>query len=445
MDTTVKEIGAVVIDALRAAGYMDSTIGQYEKTIRALVVFVEERGGVYTPSLGAVFASMTVSPRTGRFSAQRRFDYGRLVGVFDGYVKTGRVELSSRKRGGGGARPVSGEFTALSAAWKADMGQRGLAPATRAAYGRVARGYLAFLESRGTYGLDAADGASVLAFLESTSDRWAKSSLFWVVSNFRPFLKFTSRVDLVDAVNLAGLKRCHGILPVLSDDEQERVVHACASGMVSARDAAVTLLALTTGLRACDIIGLRLADIDWRAQTIGIVQQKTHNPLTLPLPPLVTARLADYVLNERPDSPDGHVFLRSKAPHTRLTDHASIYKVTAETFRMAGVTEVKAGTRLLRHSAASRLLRAAVPLPTISAVLGHASPESTNLYLSVDADRLLECGCRSRTVPGHEYSRIRQHVCPRTGPVRRVQAEHGLLWHLPDLVPAQVRRLLRAT
>jgi site-specific recombinase XerD len=45
----------------------------------------------------------------------------------------------------------------------------------------------------------------------------------------------------------------------------------------------------------------------------------------------------------------------------------------------------------LRHNAASRLLRAAVPLPTISAVLGHASPESTDLYLSVDEDHLLDC------------------------------------------------------
>ena len=62
-----------------------------------------------------------------------------------------------------------------------------------------------------------------------------------------------------------------------------------------------------------------------------------------------------------------------------------------ETFRKAGVADVKAGTRLLRHNAASRLLRAAVPLPTISAVLGHASQESTNLYMSVDRARLLEC------------------------------------------------------
>jgi site-specific recombinase XerD len=74
-----------------------------------------------------------------------------------------------------------------------------------------------------------------------------------------------------------------------------------------------------------------------------------------------------------------------------LADHASIYRVIADVFGKAGVTDVKAGTRFLRHNAASRLLRAAVPLPTISAVLGHASHESTILYMNADRGRLLEC------------------------------------------------------
>ncbi len=391
MDAAVERIGAVVVAELRAAGYMESTIGQYQKTIRALTGFVEEHGGAYTPGLGAVFTSRTVSPRTGQFSAQRWSDFRRLVEVFDGYLRTGRVDLSIPKRGGGGPQPGSSEFTALIAAWDADMHDRGLAPATHEAYGRVARGYLVFLESEGLSCLDAADGAGVLGFLQSLTDRWATSSLPWVVSNFRPFLKFTHRTDLVEAVNLAGVQRSHPILPVLGDSDQQLVVHACASRTGSARDAAITLLALTTGLRACDIVALRLAQIDWRGQTLGIIQQKTHNPLTLPLPQLVMAKLADYVLTERPQSGDDHVFLRAVAPHTGLADHASIYRVTAETFRKAGVADVKAGTRLLRHSAASRLLRASIPLPTISAVLGHASPESTNTYLSVDEERLLEC------------------------------------------------------
>ena len=68
----------------------------------------------------------------------------------------------------------------------------------------MARGYLVFLESRGIDCLADADGASVLGFLESLSGRWARSSLFWVVSNFRPFLTFTGRTDLVDAARLAA-------------------------------------------------------------------------------------------------------------------------------------------------------------------------------------------------------------------------------------------------
>ena len=301
------------------------------------------------------------------------------------------MDLSVRKRGGGGPQPTSEAFTALNAAWEADMVDRGLAPATRDAYGRLARGYLTFLESRRVCSLDTADGASVLAFVESLSPRWATTSLFWVVSNFRPCLTFAARTNLADAVNLAGVRRSHTILPVLGDDDERLVLQACASGLIDARDAAITLLVLTTGLRACDIIGLQLVDIDWRGKVIAIVQQKTGNPLTVPLTGLVTTRLVEYVLVDRPASGDDHVFLRMAAPHTRLADHASIYRVTSETFRKAGVTDAKAGTRLLRHNAASRLLRAAVPLPTISAVLGHASPESTRGYMSVDEDRLSEC------------------------------------------------------
>ncbi len=391
MGTTVTEIGAVVVRELRTAGYMESTIGNYEKTIRKLAGFVERGGGLYTPLLGSKFASMTTSPRTGRFSAQRRFDYGRLVSVFDAFVSTGRVDLSVRKRGGGGPQPTSAAFRALNAEWEADMAERGLAAATRNAYGRVARGYLTFLEAGGARSLDKADGASVLAFIESLSPRWATSSLFWVLSNFRPFFNFTGRTDLVDAVNLAGVRRPHTVLAVVGDDDERLVLQACASGLVNARDAAITLLVLTTGLRACDVIGLRLADVDWRARVIAIVQQKTGNPLTVPLTGLVTTRLVEYVLELRPASGDDHVFLRMKAPHTRLADHASIYRVTAETFRKAGVADVKAGTRLLRHNAASRLVRAAVPFPTISAVLGHASPDSTRGYMSIDEHRLSEC------------------------------------------------------
>jgi site-specific recombinase XerD len=125
-----------------------------------------------------------------------------------------------------------------------------VAPATCDAYGRVARAYLVFLETRGICCLGDADGASVLGFLESLRGTWSTSSLFWVVSNFRPFLKFTGRSALVDAVGLARVKRSHAIVPMLSDEVECLIVRTCASPVISARDAAITLLAVTTGLRA---------------------------------------------------------------------------------------------------------------------------------------------------------------------------------------------------
>src|SRR5664279_3165288 len=238
METMVDDIGVVVVEELKAASYKESTIGNYQKSIRWLALLARKHDGLYTPALGAEFALMTTSPRTGHFSAQRRFDYGRLVTVFDSYVLTGRVSLVMRNRGGGMAVPHSADFVALWKAWSGEMERRGLATATRSAYGRAAREYLLFLEASGIRSLDAADGTTVLGYLESLQGRWARSALW------------TARV-----------RRWHQLVPELAERDERLVVRACTCGEIPARDAAVTLLALVTGLRACDIIALSLIHI----------------------------------------------------------------------------------------------------------------------------------------------------------------------------------------
>src|SRR5260370_29314782 len=105
MDMTVTGIGSVVVAELRAAGYQESTIGQYGRTIKALARFAAGRGSDYSPELGAEFASMTGSPRTGRFSAQRRMGYGRLTRGFRPCGRTGRVALRGRGRARGRPPP----------------------------------------------------------------------------------------------------------------------------------------------------------------------------------------------------------------------------------------------------------------------------------------------------------------------------------------------------
>ncbi|MDJ0356756.1 tyrosine-type recombinase/integrase [Paenarthrobacter sp. PH39-S1] len=65
--------------------------------------------------------------------------------------------------------------------------------------------------------------------------------------------------------------------------------------------------------------------------------------------------------------------------------------IVNKVFRAAGVEDMRVGTRVLRYNAASKLLRAGTALPTISAILGHAHCDSTNVYLIADTERLLSC------------------------------------------------------
>ena len=220
--------------------------------------------------------------------------------------------------------------------------------------------------------------------------RWSESSMRHAASDLRPLFRWLGRDDLADAIGLAGIRRTHAIAGTLPDDEHRRLLEACASRSVPSRDAAITLLSLTCGLRACDVIGLRIADVDWDSMSIGLVQRKTGNPLTVPMTGPLAARLASWLLDERPATDDDRVFVRYKAPHVALRGHSSVYEAISRVMRHAGLGR-RGGSRLLRRNAATRMLEAATPLPTISAVLGHADPDSTRVYMATHRGGMLAC------------------------------------------------------
>lgn len=70
-----------------------------------------------------------------------------------------------------------------------------------------------------------------------------------------------------------------------------------------------------TGLRGCDISALTLDSFDWEHDLIKITQAKTGQPLTLPLRAVVGNAVFDYLLKERPRSPEPYVFLQYRC-HT---------------------------------------------------------------------------------------------------------------------------------
>ena len=159
------------------------------------------------------------------------------------------------------------------------------------------------------------------------------------------------------------------------------------------RDRAIVLLAMYTGLRSCDIIGLRFDEIDWENDIIAISQQKTGRPLTLPLTAIVGNAIYDYVRNERPNKTIPEIFLTSLLPYSRMA-RGDATNIASLVMRVAGVRtkkEDRKGLHLFRHFLATEMLSHDVAIPVISAILGHSSPQSTQAYLSADFIHLERC------------------------------------------------------
>ena len=180
---------------------------------------------------------------------------------------------------------------------------------------------------------------------------------------------------------------------MLNHEEQEQIKAITKDGSIRLRDVAMILLGLSTGIRACDIIRLRLSDIDWQNETLSWHQSKTGNLVCVPLIPSVGNAIVRYLAEERPSAPNDYLFVRSLAPFDPFSCHSSCYALIKRTFNKAGINKNGRifGMHLLRHNAASTMVENNVPIETIAAILGHADPDTTGIYISTDEKRLKEC------------------------------------------------------
>ena len=160
-------------------------------------------------------------------------------------------------------------------------------------------------------------------------------------------------------------------------------------GPAGRRDHAILMLLTTYGLRAGEITRLRLSDIDWRRERFKVTQSKTRRPSHLPLTTAVGETILDYLRHDRPRSTHREVFLRANAPYSPFPRGSSLTTVVGRCIRRAGLTVTgKHGAHAFRYARAVGLLRAAVPLKTISDLLGHSTSASTEIYLKLDTDEL---------------------------------------------------------
>ena len=109
----------------------------------------------------------------------------------------------------------------------------------------------------------------------------------------------------------------------------------------------------------------------------------------MPLPQEVGKAILHYLRHGRPHKVGDRIFITTTAPFVPISRQA-VGQTVARAIRRTGISAPTQGAHLLRHSAATRMLREGVSLPAIGALLRHASIETTTVYAKVDVDLLQE-------------------------------------------------------
>lgn len=262
---------------------------------------------------------------------------------------------------------------------------RGATVSTLSRYGRIACDLLQTLgDDPGQF-----TAANLRAFIFDRASRYGRGTASNLVTASRMFIRYLTSeghcpVGLQAAIPTLAHWRLSTLPRYLPAADVERIISTCdADTPLGTRDRAILLLLARLGLRAGEVASLCLSDIDWQIASMRIAG-KGRREACLPLSQEVGDAFLAY-LEWRPARHDiDRFFLRFHAPLQRPLSSSAISAIAARAIQRAGVTSPSRGAHVLRHSAATDMLRQGVPLEAIRTILRHRSIETTVHYAKVD-------------------------------------------------------------
>ena len=390
-----------VLEELTNTGYCQSTIHHFKKVYDRLLKYATTmQVDTLTHALAEHFINDSAHTRTGQYCHSRKKLHSSCIRMLREYEEKGYIGWQPR-RASKVATPTSVKFQRLHSLFLAHLQEEQKSKNTLDSYRNTSCKFLIFIEQFGYTDLNTVPLEFIQKFFDELRNTWETGSLRTAASGLRSFLRFAEGKSRLLTAVPDKLLRKRIIIPVLTEKEEQAVWDVLQTDAVPLRDKAIMVLAFLTGIRAVDILNLKLGDIDWQGDIVNIIQKKTNKPLVLPLLPAIGNALVRYIINDRPKSDSPYVFLSFNAPHQPLKEHSSCYAIVRKIFAHAGIrsgNELK-GTRILRHHVASKMLRKGVAIQTISSTLGHVNPDSTDIYLTTDEENLRECASTLSIIP----------------------------------------------
>jgi site-specific recombinase XerD len=206
------------------------------------------------------------------------------------------------------------------------------------------------------------------------------------VSTIRGFYKWLRSEGVLDNdpfYGVQGPKAAKRLPHVLNATDIERMIHAAAQDLEPAglRDRALIELLYAAGLRVSEVSGLDVQDVDLRQATVRVRGKGNKERVGVFGEP-ATEALDRYIRTARPELASGKdeaLFLNRFG--SRLTVR-SVQTLVRKYALMAGLPE-EVHPHLLRHSFATHMLDGGADLRVVQELLGHESPNTTQIYTHV--------------------------------------------------------------
>jgi site-specific recombinase XerD len=270
---------------------------------------------------------------------------------------------------------------------------RALASATITNYAPFIQRFLTDQFGEGPVRLARLTARDVVRFVQRQAPRLHLKRAKLLTSALRSFLQYARyrgavTRDLAAAVPAVANWSMPAIPRAIGDEQVRQLLTSInRRTAMGRRDYAIVLLLARLGLRANEVSGLELEDINWKDGQVS-VRGKRGLGTILPLPADVGAAIAAYLRHGRPASASRRVFLRTKAPIQGFLGQCAIGSIIRHRLHRAGIAAPTTGAHQFRHALAKRMLRRGASLTEIGEILRHRSPQTTMIYAKVDLPAL---------------------------------------------------------
>ena len=274
--------------------------------------------------------------------------------------------------------------------------ERGLSRETIRDYCHAANRFICWLAGKGVplSAVRMTDIDDVIA-AEHNRGAWCRCTIHDYAQRLRAFFRFAEAHGWCAPGLAAGIMAPRFLMDeaVPKGLRREDVLRLLASVQgnrpIDKRDRAILMLFVAYGLRAGEVGGLRLDDLDWEGEILRVRCPKPGRVHSWPLSHEVGHAILRYIREARPSGFGRVLFFTSRAP-IRPLDRKSLCKIVHDRLAGIGIVSGRRGPHALRHAAAQHLLDQGMSMKVIGDFLGHRDPSSTAIYAKVNLAALRE-------------------------------------------------------